>query len=1693
MAEEFDINFNANDNVSSTIGKISGKVQGLSEDFKNLAKALEQYGKNSTSTSDSTVASSQRVVQAKQKEIETYSKLSQALSKQGLLGAQGLVPKDIIGAPIGQIIEFQKRLKDAGLTLRGFLNENGGSKKLSENATSKSSITQNVVDAQKYEERLNKVLATANALRNALGKPIITQVSGLKELFVDIKQSETEIDNLKKKIAEVRQESFKQLSATIKQLDAGSSIKGYENVINFQYIRTQASNAIESLNGLKASYESMAKAAASGEPKAVKEFEKLKQAISSAEDSVVSLNVQMQAAIQETGKLVSSTNVGLMKYGFKPITVNDIFPTQEQQKLESIKQRISELSKASIERGAVKDSINFWILKDENKIQLVDNNLVKLAQNLPRLRYALYDVSNTAAMFGISMLALPTITAKVAADFQRDFANVARTADLGDATDKIKKQFIDISKAIPVSFKELTNIGELAGQLNIGQASLANFTKSVAMFSATTDVSTTEAATAFGRLDQLIKGVNGQYENLGSSILAVGTQSVATESQIIRIAQQISSIANLAGFSADQVIALSGALASVGTTPELSRGMFTRLFTEINGALSGANDNLSKFANLAGQTAQEFSNNWAPGKSAGQIVEILKGLSTQGAAAEQTLRDLNIASVRDIPTVLKLAQNYGELERLLNLSQAAFLRGTELQKQYNVITSTLSEKLALLSNNFQALIATAGGSTSGLTGFVDIAIQLVGAIQHLLDNPITGIFVGVLAAIVATIGGLSLIIGAISRAAGAFAGLNTAQIEFRKLVASAAVQAEELNAVLRSTEVQADKTAMALQTMGEIPGVNPDFVAGQTGVPVKTPGGDPKEIDKKTSSFKAMVSSIKAAAAETGVLKGALIALTASTVIGLALTAITLAFDALGEAMKSAEEKAAKYFNNVDLTSAIKADTEEFNKSGQAISNFTVTASGSTDVLSSVEKQALNLADANNKLTDSTNNANASMSKNAAIGAATVQSLAQEFVKKIRSNGQNDPFNQIYANTDLWNKFANTGVNAVEVLNKALSEGGLNAAQKYINDGLQPLIDAEMASGDASTAVGSIHMENAWKIQLSRDALIELAKQGITLTDQQKQQIKMEQIVAKVTEASASAAESAASAMQKYSDAVASVFVNENAISKFADSILKLNNGLVSGGNSFDAWGAAGRTNISNIQDALTSAIAYGKEAGIGATSALAAVMGRLISNGASTVDMMQKINSIALKDPTLGIDASFLQDIADNKYPAITAAFMDVKRAEDEAAKSSKALKKELVTIGDYSSKLSSVWKDAFAIRFDPIKGLDAIKSGFDAIAKSTEDAKKEINGLNTDLMQLAADKSLQEYFLSVATSFGDTVRADQIRADLAKINSDIANKNSELATAQDKTNKTLVGNSSAAIANRSTIIGLASQYQTYIESLANSGMKQEDLSKRTEELRQDFINQGTQLGYSETELGRYATAFDDVQTAILGVDRNVSVAVDMETDPAKRKLAEIAEASKIAATDISTTTSSAIADANQRLMDALTAQTNDAAKKAKEAADAVKKAKEDMVSPPDTPEIDFWGNLVYNLGAMFQNATVGAFRGTVIPLKPLFRASGGYISGPGTSTSDSIPTMLSNGEYVIPASQVNQATKKPYFMEQQPRFFTGGSSSNGSSTTIVELSPTDRMLLAQAGNVQLSIDGRVIAGATNGANNVYAQRGSN
>lgn len=242
-----------------------------------------------------------------------------------------------------------------------------------------------------------------------------------------------------------------------------------------------------------------------------------------------------------------------------------------------------------------------------------------------------------------------------------------------------------------------------------------------------------------------------------------------------------------------------------------------------------------------------------------------------------------------------------------------------------------------------------------------------------------------------------------------------------------------------------------------------------------------------------------------------------------------------------------------------------------------------------------------------------------------------------------------------------------------------------------------------------------------------------------------------------------------------------------------------------------------------------------------------------------------------------------------------------EDAGDAAEAAAPKLRTLIDYASELSQVWNRAFEIRFSGSQTFDAITSSMQRIAKETRESERamrdlqdRLRSLNADMSGLQSELGIQQYFLGIAVEYGDTERAGAIQANIAKLQADIASKQTETAKttedlkmAQDANSKSLVGNSEAAIKNRTDILALVTAYQAHLEALAKSGMGADELAAATQALKQDFIAQASQLGYNSGELGIYAAAFDDVAFAIANIPRNVDI--DVNVNPALMALQEL------------------------------------------------------------------------------------------------------------------------------------------------------------------------------------------------------------
>ena len=401
---------------------------------------------------------------------------------------------------------------------------------------------------------------------------------------------------------------------------------------------------------------------------------------------------------------------------------------------------------------------------------------------MPRLRYALYDVSQMAAIAGAALTAFGIAGTVVATGMDHAFANVVRTTETYlDATGRsvvsLREEFDELFATMPTSWGNLTEIGTLAGQLNIASDSVGEFTKLVQQFASSTDVSVEASATAFGRLSQILRVPASEFQNLGSSILTVGVNSVATESQIIAISQNIAGIAVTAGLTADQVVGLSAALASLGTPPELSRGVVTRLFTNIMTAINESGDSLDQFARYAGMSAEQFAEAW--GRDAtGALYELMKGIGQLDSQAQlSALNDLGINQVRDIPAVLRLAQNYDILGQSLADAADGYREGTALSEHYGVISETVASRIEILKNNFQLLMASFSVGEAIVRGVVDILTHLVNGLRGLIELPVIGHFTQFGLILTALTGPVLILVGALTRLFGSLLGIKQVLIE----------------------------------------------------------------------------------------------------------------------------------------------------------------------------------------------------------------------------------------------------------------------------------------------------------------------------------------------------------------------------------------------------------------------------------------------------------------------------------------------------------------------------------------------------------------------------------------------------------------------------------------------------------------------------------------------------------------------------------------------------------------------------------------------------------------------------------------------------------------------------------------------------------------------------------------------------
>lgn len=343
----------------------------------------------------------------------------------------------------------------------------------------------------------------------------------------------------------------------------------------------------------------------------------------------------------------------------------------------------------------------------ERNFKTAADRLEQTAKQWKNLGEGVDTLTKPFQVAGVAMAAGAVASAKFAIDFENNFANVRKTVDGTDAQlNKIKQDIIDMTtvginghSAIPQTTAELTELAAAGGQLGIQTENISSFTETMAMMGSATNLAGEEGAKTLARFMNVANVSQGEVQNLGSSIVDLGNHFATTEAEIAAMAQRMGATGTAVGISAQDVLAYSTALSSLGVEAEAGGSSISRIWMDIQTQVSTGGELLGEFAKVSGKTTKEFAEGWKNDAS-GTFKDFVDGLS-KSKDLVGTLKNLGFDNIRDLQALQKLAgpQGIQLLNDALQRSNNAWSENTALVNEFENKAGTTASQIQVMKNN----------------------------------------------------------------------------------------------------------------------------------------------------------------------------------------------------------------------------------------------------------------------------------------------------------------------------------------------------------------------------------------------------------------------------------------------------------------------------------------------------------------------------------------------------------------------------------------------------------------------------------------------------------------------------------------------------------------------------------------------------------------------------------------------------------------------------------------------------------------------------------------------------------------------------------------------------------------------------------------------------------------------------------
>jgi len=335
----------------------------------------------------------------------------------------------------------------------------------------------------------------------------------------------------------------------------------------------------------------------------------------------------------------------------------------------------------------------------------------------------------------VPIVGLGAVVGKTAIEFETAFAGVRKTVDATeDQFSSLKQGIIDMSKELPTSTTEIAAVAEAAGQLGVKTENILEFTKTMVMLGDTTNMAASEAATSLARIANIMQLPQDKFDEMGSTIVALGNNFATTEAEITDMSTRIAGAGKIANIAASDIFAISTALSSVGVRAESGGTAVQKGILAINDAVNRGGEELEVFADTAGRTTSEFQRAWK--KDAGMaFADFVNGLGSQGGNATTTLEKVGLQSERTRKAFLSLAGAGTLLNDTIKEGRTAWTQNNALTKEAEQRYATMASNISEAFNSIKAVaISFEDVIKPAVNGFTDGVKRIAGVLDALSEE-----------------------------------------------------------------------------------------------------------------------------------------------------------------------------------------------------------------------------------------------------------------------------------------------------------------------------------------------------------------------------------------------------------------------------------------------------------------------------------------------------------------------------------------------------------------------------------------------------------------------------------------------------------------------------------------------------------------------------------------------------------------------------------------------------------------------------------------------------------------------------------------------------------------------------------------------------------------------------------------------